>query len=66
MLDEEMLDMIKDGEVKPKNLWLKVYNDETGEEGLVSVNEMLDAITSIFEEEFSAKSNNGGKNETKM
>ena len=50
-MNKEELEVLKlmGDEIKVKNMWLKVYDEETRKEGMVSVNEILTSIVESSE-----------------
>lgn len=42
-MDKEILDILKD-DVKPTDLWVRVYNEKTGKQGWVLVQDIFEKI----------------------
>lgn len=49
MKKDEIIELLKDGDVKIKNLWIKVYDEELEKEGFISVSNILDTIVEEVE-----------------
>lgn len=56
-MEKEIIDMLKDDDVKVKDLWLNVYNEKTGKKGYVSVSCILDTIVELVDSEIADKTN---------
>lgn len=43
-MDKDMLDLLKDGEVKGKDLWIHIYDEESGRKGWVPLVNILESL----------------------
>jgi hypothetical protein len=52
MVTKEELEALKiiGNSIKVKNMWIRVYDDKTGKDGLVSVSEILEGVVRTMEE----------------
>jgi len=51
MKDKEIAELFADGKMKVKHTWIKAYDSETGKEGWISVESILDDIIRQLDKE---------------
>lgn len=64
-MDKELRDLIKDGDVTAKNLWIRVLDEDSGKEGWIPFMQVIegfadDIIESLKELSQSERSKNNG------